>query len=238
MPSQINVQITGRIGNLIFYKLGDKYYSRSAPVKVKQTKATKKRATEFGKASRAGKSLRQQLLPVIPFPKDNQMQTRLVSAIFLWLKSNIGNSLQPCNPVPYVSNYQFTKGYTVTERWKVALRVTHPSEGMMELKIPAFVPSKALSAPANTFSVTSHIIAVGCNMENGVATGGFNTFLDFEYNDMEVPEQTIPLPIPTLGGSLVATVIFLEYIYMKNGYPQKTTNKAFMPAGVVNAMYF
>src|SRR5665213_413714 len=109
---------------------------------------------------------------------------------------------------------------------------------MMELKIPAFVPSIAVSAPANTFSVTSHIIAAGCNMENGVATGGFNTILDFEYNDIEVPEQTIPLPMPTPGGSLVAIAIFLEYIYLKDGHLQKTTNKAFMPSGVVNAMYF
>ena len=42
MPSQINVQLTGRIGNLIFYKKGDKYHIRTAPGKVNQTKATKK----------------------------------------------------------------------------------------------------------------------------------------------------------------------------------------------------
>lgn len=82
MPSQINVQLTGRIQNLIFYKVGDKYYARTAPARVRQTKATKKRASEFGKASRVGKSLRQQLLSVIPFPADNKMQTRLVSALF------------------------------------------------------------------------------------------------------------------------------------------------------------
>jgi hypothetical protein len=55
MPSQINVQITGRIKNNVYYKTGDKYYSRSVPGKVKQTKATKKRTTQFGKASGAGK---------------------------------------------------------------------------------------------------------------------------------------------------------------------------------------
>ena len=55
MPSQINVQLTGRIDNPICYKVGDKYYIRTAPDKVKQTRATKKRAGEFGKASRLGK---------------------------------------------------------------------------------------------------------------------------------------------------------------------------------------
>jgi len=87
MPSQINLQITGRIQNIVFYKRGDKYYARSVSGNIRQTKATKKRATEFGKASRAGKILRQQLLPVIPFPADNKMQTRLVSHLFKWLRT-------------------------------------------------------------------------------------------------------------------------------------------------------
>ena len=29
MPSQINLQITGRVQNMVFYKRGDKYYARS-----------------------------------------------------------------------------------------------------------------------------------------------------------------------------------------------------------------
>ena len=56
MPSQINLQITGRIQNIVFYKRGDKYYARSVSGSIKQTKATKKRAGEFGKASGAGKN--------------------------------------------------------------------------------------------------------------------------------------------------------------------------------------
>lgn len=237
MPSQINVQLTGRIRNLVFYKLGDKYYVRTVPLRVKQTKATQKRATEFGKASRAGKSLRQQLLPVIPFPKDNQMQVRLVSALFQWLKTANGNPLQACNRVPYISNYQFTEGSTVTERWKVALQVTYQDAGMIAISIPAFIPSKAISAPANTVSVTCRISTAGCNMDGGVATGGFSTSLYFNYDDTEVPEQTVLLPLATPAGSLVVTAISIEYNYMKNGCLQKTTNKAFMPAGIVNAMY-
>jgi hypothetical protein len=45
MPSQINLQITGRIGNVVFYKRGDKYYARSVPGRIRQTKGMKKRAT-------------------------------------------------------------------------------------------------------------------------------------------------------------------------------------------------
>ena len=236
MPSQVNIQITGRIKDLILYKVGDKYYARTAPGKVKQTKATKKRATEFGKASRIGGCLRQQLLAVIPFPGDNKMQTRLVSVLFQWLRSGYDPS-KSCAPVPFISNFQFTEGATITERWRVALEVTNPESGLLELKIPSFVPSRSISAPAGTVSVKCHIAVAGCNAESGVATGGFSTSIFYNYNEAEVPEQTVMLPAPTPAGSLLVTAVSLEYNFQKNGHLEKTKNKAFMPSGVVSAMY-
>jgi hypothetical protein len=180
MPSQINVQLTGGIDNLIFYKVGNKYYTRTAPVKVKQTKATKKRAGEFGKASTIGKCLRQQLLPVIPFPADNKMQTRLVSALFQWLRSGY-DPVQPCNDVLFANNFQFTQGYTITERWMIPLQVSNPEVGIMDLKIPAFLPIKATSVPAGTVSVQCNIAVAGYDVESGVATGNISTSILYDY---------------------------------------------------------
>jgi len=237
MPSQINVQLTGRIQNIVFYKRGDKYYARTLPQKVKQTKGTKKRATEFGKASTMGKCFRQQMLPVIPFPSDIKMQTRLVSTLFQWLRSGY-DPLGPCDPVPFVSNFQFTEGYSVRDRWRVDLQVTNPATNMLQLTIPAFVPESRMSAPAGTIRVKCHIAAAGCHVENRQATGGFLTSLDFDYNDTQIPEQIISLPLSTVVGTLVLTAISLEFLFIKNGHLQKTANKAFMPAGVVSAMYF
>ena len=236
MPSQIDLQITGRIQNLIFYKRGDKYYARSVPGKVKQTNATKKRATEFGQASRLGKCLRAQLLPAIPFPSDNKMQTRLVSALFQWLRSGF-DTAQPNSEVPFVSTYSFTEGYTVRERWKVALQVTKPDEGGLQLMIPAFVPARSISAPAGTIKVKCIIAATSSKVGNAITAGGFSTSLEFDLNDKEVPEQLISLPLPTTAGNLVVTAISLEYFSFKNGLLQRTANKAFMPAGVVSAIY-
>ncbi|HEY8660044.1 MAG TPA: hypothetical protein VIL78_13500 [Hanamia sp.] len=237
MPSQINLQLTGRIGNVVFYKLGDKYYARSIPAQVKQTKATKARATEFGKASRIGKILRHQLLPVIPFPTDNKMQTRLVSLIFKWLQANSKMTIEPVDAVPFINKFQFTEGYSLQERWKVPLEVIHPSPGLLRLKIPAFIPARSISAPAHTVSVVCKISAAGCNVDKGIATGCYSTSLQFDYNNVEVLEQIISLPLSTPTGSLVVTAMSLEYNIPKNGLVQKTTNKAFMPAGIVNVFY-
>ncbi|RNI36706.1 hypothetical protein EFY79_10290 [Hanamia caeni] len=236
MPSQINLQITGKIGNIIFYKRGDKYYARSVSGGIKQTKATKKRATEFGKASRAGKILRQQLLPVIPFPADNKMQTRLVSDLFSWLRSGFDPG-QPCDPIPVLNDFSFTEGNTIAERWRVPLEVTKTADGMLQIKIPAFVPAKNIVAPAGTVLVKCHIATGGCDLKIGRETGGFSTSLNFNYNQEPVSEQIISLPTPTLSQTLIVAGVSLEYYFNKNGHLQKSMNKAFMPAGIVKAMY-
>ena len=57
-------------------------------------------------------------------------------------------------------------------------------------------------------------------------------------NETEVPEQLISLPLPATTGNLVVTAVSLEYFSVKNGYPEKIVKKAFMPAGVVSAMYY
>lgn len=165
------------------------------------------------------------------------MQTRLVSAIFKWLRSDSYHAATPCDPVPFVSKFSFTQGYSITERWKVPLEINPILPGSLEMKIPAFIPAKAISAPANTVSVECRISAGGCHIEKGMATGGFSTTLRFDYNDVEVPAQTIAIPLPTPKGSLIVTAVSLVYCYIKNGQLQKTANKAFMPANVIRAMY-
>jgi hypothetical protein len=236
MPSQINLQITGRIQNIVFYKRGDKYYARSVSSGIRQTKATKKRATEFGKASRAGKILRQQLLSVIPFPADNKMQTRLVSDLFSWFRSGFDPE-QPCDPVLFLNDFSFTESDTVAQRWRVSLEVTQTGNNMLQIKIPSFVPAKNIKAPAGTVSVKCNIATGGYHLKNGGETGSFSTSLNFNYNDKPVPAQILSLPTPTPPGSLIVTGVSLEYYFNKNGHLQKSTNKAFMPAGIVKAMY-
>jgi len=236
MPSQINLQMTGRIQNIVFYKRGDKYYARSVSGSIKQTKATKKRAGEFGKASGAGKILRQQLLPVIPFPADNKMQTRLVSDLCRWLRSGF-NPEQPCDPVPFLNDFSFTEGDTIAERWRVSLEVTKAAEDMLQMKIPAFVPAKEILAPGGTVLVKCHIATAGYDLKNGGNTGGTSTTLNFHYDNEPVTEQIISLPTTTSSQTLIVTAVSLEYYFNKNGHLQKSVNKAFIPAGIVKAIY-
>jgi len=75
-------------------------------------------------------------------------------------------------------------------------------------------------------------------VKTGIATGSASTSIIYDYNEVEVPEQKAELPVPTTGGSLVVTAIFLEYNLVKNRREEKSRNKAFIPSVMVSAMYF
>jgi hypothetical protein len=84
----------GRIGNVIHYKMDGKLYTRSAPRKYKQTKATKAKSREFGMASTIGRVIRENLQFVIFGTNDRKMQTSLVGEIYTWLQ---GARYQPAS---------------------------------------------------------------------------------------------------------------------------------------------
>ena len=136
---------TGKVGNLIFYSMYGKKYVRAMPENVKQSKATKTRSTEFGRASTIGGSIRKALSPVIVDHKDQKMQTRLVSVIYQWLnRMGTVKSTSGLLP-PDLYSFPFSeKGSSLRTRWKVGLQISQPSAGRMQIKIPAFTPKKSL----------------------------------------------------------------------------------------------
>jgi hypothetical protein len=100
------------------------------------------------------------------------------------------------------------------------------------------VPSQTNKYRVNYYCLLlpAGIIFVRASYQTCVTTGGFTTSLHFAWNDKEVPEQVISLPLPASRGNLQVTAISVEYFSVKNGLMQKIIKKAFMPAGVVSAM--
>jgi hypothetical protein len=70
-----------------------------------------------------------------------------------------------------------------------------------------------------------------------MAMGSSATELIFKYNEKNVAAKSISIKLPTPKGTLIVTGASLTYMIIKNGYEQKNSNKSYMPAGIVHAMY-
>lgn len=239
MRKIIEPGFTGRVGNLIFYNMYGKQYVRTVPDRVKQTKATKASAGVFGLASTMGFVIRSQMASIIAQPKDNNMQTRLVTFLYQWLL-NLKDHKDYSKAVQAKSlvGFQFIEqNHSVSDRWKIGLNITIPASGQIEIKIPAFVPTEAIKAPTDTASVICRIATSVSDVEQGFAIRHDSAELVFEYNDKPVASQTINFTIATPKESLVLTGISMEYRIAKRGYQDTNKNKNYMPSEIVDAKW-
>src|SRR5665647_1302504 len=229
--------VSGTVDNMVLYRRMGKSCSRIKRSHINQTDATKIRGVNFGIAARAGKALRAGLHDLIPFPTDRSMQSRFSGAIAKWLGVANVEALPPCEAAMYISNFQFTTGYTFKERFKVPVRVSQPQDNVITVSIDAFVPALRIAAPAGTFSVTLVLSVAGCLLQSGVTTGSETHSITFPFNDIEVAAQVVAFSVPTPAGSLTVTEARLIYNGVENNGIFNKKHPAFMPAGVINGRY-
>lgn len=84
------MKLEGRVGDLIFYRRGNKTCCRSMPVYKpgSMTAASKQSAGEFGQASKAGKLFREALSGLWPIPQDSGMVNRLNITMYNALRAD------------------------------------------------------------------------------------------------------------------------------------------------------
>ena len=234
MAKQLGTFISGKIGNVVFYERGGKYIARSMPAKMKLTENTLKRSGNFAIASRAGAALRALLKPVLPFPKDRQIQNKLVGAISNWLQLHDAASLPPDKNVPFVNGFSFNPATGFAERFKVPFEVDQNIPGNVEIQLPAFVPVTAIAAPANTIRVVLTITAASCDLVKGVGLGSQTATVHIPYDTGMRNAEVIQMPVPTPPGALAVVAASLTY---ELGNGKAMTNVAFMPSSVIGAIY-
>ena len=236
--ARADMNFSGRVANLIYYKMYGKTFVRAAPVRVRQTKATKASGLSFGLASRLGSAIRNQLFTVIPDPKDHQMQVRLVSAVYQRLKAAGGNPAGLADRPDLIKGFSFIeKTRYFRHRWKVGIQVINPSSGLVQVKIPAFIPADVMEAPKDTTSVTCKFAAGVSDVKTGMSLGSAAFEFNLTYNNEPVAEQTISFKLPTPEGSLIVTGASLQYKINNGRYMMINTNKNFLPAEILDAKY-
>jgi hypothetical protein len=238
MGKVIDPGFTGRVGPVVFYNLNGKNIVRSLPRSYKQTRATRKSAGEFGRASGIARSIRKQLGPVISNPTDNKMQTRLVTAVFEWIRSMRDPSKKIQGIVYPVSGFNFSEKSTATvsDRGFPAIQISYPSAGPVQIRIPAFIPKTVMKVPAYTVSILCRLCTCVTDLKNSYPLGCASVELEIEYSNTEVPAQTISFKLPTPENVLVVTVASLIYRLSKAGNILENTNKAFMPEEILSAV--
>ncbi len=235
MALQVENFLSGRMGNIVFYKRAGKWIARAAAEEVRQSTATKSWSNIFGKASTAGKSLRILLRDILPDNEDKAMQNDFSGAIARCMKLLKANGMQPLWPIPELGEHDFNKKTGVRERFRVAIKVSKLSDNLLQIYIPAFTPSRSIAAPAHTKRVDIHLCTASCKLPEGQSHGRAGYSLSVPYDDQPISEQFIQLAVNCTTGSLLLTGIRMRYILPGD---KQVTNEAFNPSSIVDAAFY
>jgi len=227
----------GRIGNVIHYKMGDKFYTRSAPKKFKQTKATKAKSIEFGMASTIGKVIRQALQPIIFETDDRKMHTRLVGRIYSWLQTARHNTASALTQ-PDLKFFKFTTGNpSLSARWEIVLKKSIPSPGQIQISIPSFIPSSVFRSPKSASSVTCRIASVVIDVEKKEEIGRALDEISYTLDEHKVASRKIIQELPMPPGSLLITGLCVQYFTVRHHQKLPTTDKLYRPSEIIYAIH-
>ena len=237
MPQVKNLKVAGRIGPVIFYFVGDKFYSRAAPGRIKQAPKTKIRSTNFGTAARAGKALRGGLLDVLPNAKDRQMQSRFSGGIAKWLALQSVKTMPPAEDIPGLYRFQFGGLWAFEDTFRAPFTVSMKSSEAIEIHVPAFIPVKVMKGPRDTLSVDCTFAVAACNLATGMPLGNNLIRWNTPYNTTGVPAQTFTLPCPQAVGSLIVITGGLRFNVLKNGVPFASDNPSYITCSIIKSWY-
>lgn len=232
-----NAFVTGALNNIILHgRTGKSFTVGNSPI-IKQSITSKKRSENFGIASSAAKTLRCGLNAIIPFATDKNMQSRFSGAIAKWLGASDVNTLQPCNTISFLNDFQFTQGIPLGDRFKKPIVVGYSKDNIITVSVDAFTPVDDIMAPDTTVFTELVICVSGCVLENGTITRSETQRIQSPYNYDEMHAQVLNFNIPVHEGSLTLVSAALQYYVMKKNGICLTTDTDFMPACVINASY-
>jgi hypothetical protein len=233
MAVQTEIYLSGKLNNLVFYTSGGKKLVRSTPSNVKQSINTVTRSRNFGFAAKAGRVLRSQLEPVIPFPKDRAVQNLFTGAISRWLGLSDINILPPQTPVALIG-FSFNQQLAFTDRCKIPFTISNTATEL-QITIPAFIPAEVFAAPAGTQQVQLSFSLAACGLLRSNPHNAQIKKLEISYNKQLQPAQTVALPALTDPDTLLVLVAAIRFM---NEQGMADSREVFLPATVLWAAYY
>lgn len=225
-----------RVGNISFYERMGVPCVRMIRKDIKQTKATIVSSTLFGKGSALTKTLRNLLLPVMAYPKDQDMQCRFREVARKCLQAGLLQKDQPIDKLPFLTGFEFNPGSGLTEKLRIEWQVTKTENGLV-LNIPELNPIKKIIAPACTQSILWRVTAAAVHLTSHSAAGCRSAELSMPYANTTVEQNQLLLELPPVKDSIVVLAVSIKYVVLKKGQQQLVTDKRWMPAGIVWAAW-
>ena len=192
MGIQKNIKLRCTVENIIYYQWKGIDCIRTVPAQVRQTKATKKSATNFGvavKSSAVVRSLFRKLMPVEPPARTLIYETD--GAFRKWLQGNPLSNAAPVDGIPFFDGLSFNEAVNFQGIVQMKVRITRSADNALLIRWPEFNPVAVIKAPSGTAQVIIRYMVATLDMNPKNEPYCTETNFTIPYVDEVMPAQEI-----------------------------------------------
>lgn len=239
------IKLKGTIGDVSFYKSKDGYLAREKGGVDKERirndpafQRTRENGSEFGRAGRAGKLIRDSFRLLLQNASDSRVTSRLTREILRAIKADAtnirGERTITAGDVNLLSGFDFNNNSILGSTLFVPLRTTlDRAGGAHQLSLPAFVPSSSIAYPPG--ATHCKLVLGGAELDFGNGSFVFDRAESAEIVLGPQQESSFDLTLAMTASSTddVMLVFGIEFLQEVNGVRYPLRNGAFNPLAVV-----
>jgi hypothetical protein len=239
------IKLKGTIGDITFYKTKDGHLAREKggidANRIKNDPAfqrTRENGSEFGRAGKAGKTLRTALRTLLLNSADSRMVSRLTQSMVKVIQADLTNERGLRNVID--GEAELLTGFEFNIRGKLGTSLFAPfganidrAAGEISVDLASFIPSNMIAAPSGTthFKIISAGSEIDFEAETFVSTNSETSILPWD----TTPTAPINHVNPVTANSTKPLFLALgvEYYQQVNGTMYPLKNGSFNPLSLV-----
>lgn len=211
MPKQLNTQITGTVGDVIFYKWRDRYCMRSKGKTGTQAPIAVKNGGHFGKASALSARLRKLMAPVLAEPKSRRLMYRINRIMYELLRQDFFETKEPINSIPELNGMSLFEQDPISLSLTGYLSVVRNNDHSLMLKIPACNPAYMSMNSEHPF-LHIGLMTISISLEDLSVVEINDLVFSLPYGDKLFPERDMMLKGHCKPGFITVVVAGMSYL--------------------------
>ncbi len=240
MPRQRGViKIEGTIDDLTFFKSKDGYMVKGKTAISKERIAsdsafqrTRENASEFGKAGKGGKLIRNAFRNLIQDAKDHRITSRLTKEMVKVIKADATNTRGMRNVIDgeaeLLEGFDFNSNASLSNTLYVPYNSTiNRVTGALTIALDAFIASSDIAAPTGTTHFKLVSAGAEIDFENETFTTDTNATAILPLNDDSVAAITLAHTVTANSTHPLFLVLGIQFYQQVNGADYPLKNGAF-----------
>jgi len=239
------ISLKGTLGNITFYKSKDGYLAREkggiSGDRIANDPAfqrTRENGAEFGRAGSAGKLLRTALRALTQNVSDSKMVSRLTRIMVKVIQADATNSRGMRNVID--GEAALLEGFEFNINGQLSATMYAPytpaitrTTGVLEVAVPAFIPSNMISAPSGTTHFRINSAGVEVDFENKTYTVESNSSAILPWNNQATAAATLTNNVTANSTHPLFLAMGIEFFQEVNGNMYPLKSGAFNPLALV-----